>query len=159
MGVNALARFDRDVLSHPHADTVVLMMGINDIGWPDSILAPNEQAPSAEDIIDGYKQLIARAHLHGMRIIGATLTPFEDTFKGTPLEGYYNTNKEKKRQAVNEWIRSSGAFDGVIDFDAATRDPNRPAHIPAAFDSDDHLHPQDAGYKAMADSIDLTARP
>ena len=114
MGVNALARFDRDVLSHPHADTVVLMMGINDIGWPDSILAPNEQAPSAEDIIDGYKQLIARAHLHGMRIIGATLTPFEDTFKGTPLEGYYNTDKEKKRQAVNEWIRTSGAFDGVI---------------------------------------------
>jgi len=162
MGVNALARFDRDVLSHPHADTVILMMGINDIGWPDSILAPNEQAPSAEDIIDGYKQLIARAHLHGMRIIGATLTPFEDTFKGTPLEGYYNTDKEKKRQAVNEWIRSSGAFDGVIDFDAATRDPNHPAHIQAAFDSGDHLHPQDAGYKAMADSIDLkllTARP
>jgi len=162
MGVNALARFDRDVLSHPHADIVILMMGINDIGWPDSILAPNEQAPSAEDIIDGYKQLIARAHLHGMRIIGATLTPFEDTFKGTPLEGYYNTDKEKKRQAVNEWIRSSGAFDGVIDFDAATRDPNHPAHIQAAFDSGDHLHPQDAGYKAMADSIDLkllTARP
>ena len=162
MGVNALARFDRDVLSHPHADTVILMMGINDIGWPDSILAPNEQAPSAEDIIDGYKQLIARAHLHGMRIIGATLTPFEETFKGTPLEGYYNTDKEKKRQAVNEWIRSSGAFDGVIHFDAATRDPNHPAHIQAAFDSGDHLHPQDAGYKAMADSIDLTlltARP
>jgi lysophospholipase L1-like esterase len=155
MGVNALARFDRDVLSHPHADTVILMMGINDIGWPDSILAPHEQAPSADDIIDGYKQLIARAHLHGMRIIGATLTPFEDTFKGTPLEGYYNTDKEQKRQAVNQWIRSSGAFDGVIDFDAATRDPNHPAHIQAAFDSGDHLHPQDAGYKAMADSIDL----
>ena len=155
MGVNALARFDRDVLSVPHADTVVLMMGINDIGWPDSILAPHEAAPSADDIIDGYKQLIARAHLHGMRIIGATLTPFEDTFKGTPIEGYYNTDKEKKRQAVNEWIRSSGAFDGVIDFDAATRDPDHPAHILAKFDSGDHLHPQDDGYKAMADSIDL----
>jgi lysophospholipase L1-like esterase len=162
MGVNALARFDRDVLSLPHADTVVLMMGINDIGWPGCILAPHEPAPSADDIIDGYKQLIARAHIHGMRIIGATLTPFEDTFKGTPIEGYYNTDKEQKRQAVNQWIRSSGAFDGVIDFDAVARDPNRPAHILAAFDSGDHLHPQDDGYKAMADSIDLkllTAQP
>jgi hypothetical protein len=113
-------------------------------------------------LIRGYKQLIARAHLHGMRIIGATLTPFEDTFKGTVIEGYYNADKEQKRQAVNQWIRSSGAFDGVIDFDAATRDPNRPAHILAAFDSGDHLHPQDDGYKAMADSIDLkmlTAQP
>ena len=162
MGVNALARFDRDVLSHPHADTVILMMGINDIGWPDCILAPHEPAPSAEEIIDGYKQLIARAHLHGMRIIGATLTPFEDTFKGTPIEGYYNTDKEQKREAVNQWIRTSGAFDGVIDFDAVARDPNRPTHIQAAYDSGDHLHPQDAGYKAMADSIDLkmlTTRP
>ena len=155
MGVNALARFDRDVLSHPHADTVILMMGINDIGWPACILAPHEPAPSAEDVIDGYKQLIARAHLHGMRIIGATLTPFEDTFKGTPIEGYYNTDKEQKREAVNQWIRSSGAFDGVIDFDAMTRDPNRPTHILAAYDCGDHLHPNDAGYKAMADSVDL----
>jgi lysophospholipase L1-like esterase len=162
MGVNALARFDRDVLSHPHADTVILMMGINDIGWPDCLLAPHEQAPSADDIIEGYKQLIARAHLHGMRIISATLTPFEDTFKGKAFEGYYNTDKEQKRQAVNQWIRSSGAFDGVIDFDAVARDPNRPTHILAAFDSGDHLHPQDDGYKAMADSIDLkmlTTRP
>jgi lysophospholipase L1-like esterase len=162
MGVNALARFDRDVLSHPHVDTVILMMGINDIGWPDCLLAPHEPAPSADDIIGGYKQLIARAHMHGMRIIGATLTPFEDTFKGGPLEGYYNKDKEQKRQTVNQWIRTSGAFDGVIDFDAVTRDPNHPAHILPAFDSGDHLHPQDDGYKAMADSIDLkmlTARP
>jgi lysophospholipase L1-like esterase len=111
MGVNALARFDRDVLSLPHADTVILMLGINDIGWPDSPLAPHEQAPSADDIIEGYKQLIARAHLHGMRIIGATLTPFEDAFKGMQFEGYYNADKEQKRQTVNQWIRSSGAFD------------------------------------------------
>jgi lysophospholipase L1-like esterase len=162
MGVNALARFDRDVLSRPHADTVILMMGINDIGWPGCILAPRETEPSANDIIEGYKQLIARAHLHGMRIIGATLTPFEDTFKGNPIEGYYNADKEKIREAVNDWIRSGGAFDGVIDFDASTRDPNRPTHILAKFDSGDHLHPQDDGYKAMADSIDLkllTAQP
>ena len=156
MGDNALARFDRDVLSQPRADTVVLMMGINDIGWPDTILVPKgEPAPSAEDIIAGYKQLIARAHEHGMTIVGATLTPFEDTFHGNPLYGYYNEEKEAKREAVNQWIRTSGAFDGVIDFDAATRDPNNPKHISAEFDSGDHLHPQDVGYKAMADSIDL----
>ena len=109
MGDNALARFDRDVLSHPRADTVVLMMGINDFGWPDTLLVPEgEPAPSAEQVIAGYEQLIARAHAHGMRIIGATLTPFENTFQGTPLEGYYSEEKEAKRAAVNEWIRTSG---------------------------------------------------
>jgi lysophospholipase L1-like esterase len=156
MGDNALARFDRDVLSHPRADTVVLMMGINDIGWPGTLLVPQgESAPSADDIIAGYRQLIARAHARDMRIIGATLTPFEDTFRGNPLFGYYSEEKEAKRQAVNQWIRTSGAFDGVIDFDAVTRDPNNPRHIRAELDSGDHLHPQDTGYKAMADSIDL----
>ena len=155
MGVNALARFDRDVLRHRHADTVILMMGINDIGWPDSILEPIAPAPSADDVISGYKQLIARAHLHKMRIIGATLTPFEETFKGSPLEGYYNADKEKKRQAINKWIRESGAFDGVLDFDAVVRNPSRPSYIQAIYDAGDHLHPNDAGYKAMAESIDL----
>ena len=155
MGVNALARFDEDVLSHPHADTVVLMMGINDIGWPDSVLDPRAPAPSAEDIIDGYEQLIARAHDHGLRIIGATLTPFGVAFKGTPLEGYYNEDKEAKRVAVNEWIRNSGAFDGVIDFDAVVRDPSDPTRMLPAYDKGDNLHPNDAGYKAMAESIDL----
>ncbi len=111
MGDNALARFDRDVLSQPHADTVVLMMGINDIGWPDTILVPKgEPAPSAEDVIAGYEQLIARAHGQGLRIIGATLTPFEDTFHGNPLYGFYSEAKEAKRQAVNQWIRTSGAL-------------------------------------------------
>ena len=127
------------------------MMGINDIGWPDTILEPYAPPPSAEDIIAGYRQLIARAHLQGVRILGATLTPFEDT----QLEGYYNATKEQKRQAVNQWIRESGAFDGVLDFDAATRDPGRPSRLQAAYDSGDHLHPNDAGYKAMAEAIDL----
>jgi lysophospholipase L1-like esterase len=156
MGDNALARFDRDVLSEPRADTVILMMGINDIGWPDTLLVPEgEPAPSADDIIAGYKQLIDRAHAHDMVILGATLTPFEDTFRGNPLFGYYSEVKEAKRQAVNQWIRTSGAFDGVIDFDAMTRDPDNPRHIRAEFDSGDHLHPQDTGYEAMADGVDL----
>ena len=110
---------------------------------------------SADDIIAGYKQLIDRAHAHDMVILGATLTPFEDTFRGNPLFGYYDEAKEAKRQAVNQWIRTSGAFDGVIDFDAMTRDPDNPRHIQAEFDSGDHLHPQDTGYEAMADGVDL----
>ena len=154
MGTNALARFDDDVAAQPHASTVVLMMGINDIGWPGSPLAPHEDAPPADAIIEGYKQLIARAHLHGLRIIGATLTPFADTFKGLPFETYYNEQKEQEREAVNGFIRS-GAFDGVIDFDAVVRDPANPKHVQARFDSGDHLHPNDAGYAAMADAVDL----
>jgi lysophospholipase L1-like esterase len=155
MGVNALARFDRDVLSEPHADVVTLMMGINDIGWPGCALAPRDAEPTAEQIIVGYKQLIARAHAHGLRIVGVTLTPFEDAFKGTPFEGYYSPDKEKVRVAVNDWIRNGGAFDAVIDFDAVVRDPDHPARIQAAFDKGDHLHPNAAGYKAMAESVDL----
>jgi lysophospholipase L1-like esterase len=157
MGDNALARFDRDVLSQPHADTVVLMMGINDLGWPDTLLVPKgEAAPSADDVIAGYRQLIARAHDHNMRIIGATLTPFNDAFANfPPLHGYYAPEKEAKRQAVNAFIRS-GAFDGVIDFDATVKNPDKPTEIQAAFDSGDHLHPNDAGYKAMAEAIDLS---
>jgi lysophospholipase L1-like esterase len=156
MGDNALARFDRDVLSQPHADTVVLMMGINDIGWPDTVLVPKgERAPSADDIIAGYKQLIDRAHGHNMRIVGATLTPFDDAFANfPPLHGYFTKDKEPKRVAVNAFIRS-GAFDGVIDFDAMVKKPDKPTEIQTAFDCGDHLHPNDAGYKAMADGIDL----
>lgn len=156
LGVNALARFNDDVLAHPHVEAMVLMMGINDIGWPDSPLtASTEPAPSAEDIIAGYRQLIERAHMQGIRIFGATLTPFADTFAGGPLEGFYNEDKEAKRLAVNDWIRNGGAFDGVIDFDAVVRDPENPAHIRAEYDSGDHLHPNDAGYEAMANSVDL----
>jgi lysophospholipase L1-like esterase len=157
MGTNALSRFDRDALSVPGVETVVVMIGINDIGWPGGVLAPNDPPVSLNDLIVGYRQLIAQAHARNIRIIGATLTPFEDTFKvvNPALDYYYNTDTEKTRQAVNQWIRDSKEFDGVVDFDALARDPNRPTHIKADFDSGDHLHPNDAGYKAMADSIDL----
>src|ERR1700736_81795 len=157
MGVNALARFDRDALSIPGVETVVVMIGINDIGWPGGVLSPTDPPVSVDDLIMGYRQLIAQAHARNIRIIGATLTPFEDTFKGVnpPLDYYYSPEKEKTRQAVNKWIRESKEYDGVIDFDALARDPQRPSPIQAAFDSGDHLHPGDSGYKAMADSIDL----
>ena len=154
MGVNALARFDADVLSQPKADTVILMMGINDVGWPGSGLAAHDPEPTAEAIIEGYKQLIARAHAHGLRIIGATLTPFGDAFAGTPFEGYYTPEKEKIRVALNDFIRS-GAFDGVIDFDKVVVDPQKPGYSLPKYDKGDHLHPNAAGYQAMGGAIDL----
>ncbi|MCB1490601.1 MAG: SGNH/GDSL hydrolase family protein [Rhodobiaceae bacterium] len=155
MGVNALARFERDVLDKPYADTVILMMGINDIGWPGTNLAPTETPTTTDALLAGYKQLIARAHADGLKIIGATLTPFGDAFAGTPFEGYYDADKEAMRQALNDFIRNSGEFDGVIDFDKAVEDPANPGHILPAFDKGDHLHPNPAGYEAMAKSIDL----
>ncbi|MER9683834.1 SGNH/GDSL hydrolase family protein [Mesorhizobium sp. M0115] len=156
MGVNALARFDSDVLSHPQVSTVVLMMGINDIGWPgENAITPDDKEPTAEDIITGYKQLIARAHAHGVRIVAVTLTPFADTFKRLPTEGYYTPEKEKIRVAVNEWIRSGSGFDGVIDFDKVMEDPARPGYLRDDYDCGDNLHPNDAGYKVMAGAVDL----
>jgi lysophospholipase L1-like esterase len=155
MGTKALARFDRDVLSQPSVSHVVIMEGINDIGWPGTFLTPPEEPVTVEKLIAGYQQLIDRAHLHGIKVIGATLTPFESAFAGTPLQTYYNPEKEKMRQAVNDWIRQSGAYDGVIDFDVVIRDPQHPSRIRAEYDAGDHLHPNDAGYKAMGDAVDL----
>lgn len=154
MGVNALARFANDALVQPHARTIILLMGINDIGWPDTGLAPEDREPTAQQIIAGYKQLIVRAHMHGIRILGATLTPFEDAFKGGAFPGYYTPAKEQIREEVNRFIRS-GAFDGVIDFAKVVQNPADPKQIRADYDSGDHLHPNDAGYAAMADSVDL----
>ena len=150
-GPSALARLDRDVLSVPGVAFVIVMEGINDIGHSGSANLP-EQAVTAEDIIGGLQQIIARAHVHDLKVIGATLTPFE----GTIFDGYYTAAGEAKRQAVNRWIRDSGAFDGIIDFDAVVRDPGHPARVQPAFDHGDHLHPNDAGYAAMAKSIDLS---
>lgn len=150
-GVNALARFDRDVLSEPGVKYVIVLEGINDIGHPNSS-APASENVTAEEIIAGLKQLIARAHVHGLKVFGATLTPFE----GTVYSGYYTPEKEIKRKAVNEWIRTGKAFDGVIDFDNAIRDPSHPGRMLPGYDGGDHLHPSDAGYKAMGEAIDLT---
>lgn len=155
MGSNALARFDRDVLAQPGVASVIVLLGINDIGWRGTPLAPNGSAVTAEELIAGYRQLIERAHARGVRIVGATLTPFEGALQDTPMRGYHDADKERVRQAVNAWIRDSGAFDAVIDFDAITRDPARPTRFLPAYDSGDHLHPGDAGYRAMGDSIDL----
>jgi lysophospholipase L1-like esterase len=150
-GVNALARFDRDVLAQPGVQYVVVLEGINDLGHAGTS-APKSETVSAEDIIAGLEQMAQRAHGNGLKIFGATLTPFE----GTAFPGYFTPEKEVKRKAVNEWIRTGKAFDGFIDFDKAVRDPNHPDRMLAAYDSGDHLHPNDAGYKAMGDAVDLS---
>lgn len=155
MGVNALARLDRDVLTQPNVKAVILLIGINDIAWPGTAFAHQQVRPTAEAMIAGYRQFIALAHARNVRVIGATLTPFEDALSGTPLDDYYNPDKDALRQEINRWIRESGAFDGVVDFDRLLRDPEHPVRLAPTFDSGDHLHPGDAGNKAMADAIDL----
>jgi lysophospholipase L1-like esterase len=149
-GVSALARFDRDVLSQAGVKYVIVLEGINDLGHAGTS-APLSETVSAEDLIAGMKQMIERAHEHGIKVFGATVTPFE----GTSFAGYFTPEKEVKRKALNEFIRNGHAFDGVIDFEKALRDPANPDRILAAFDGGDHLHPGDAGYKAMGDAIDL----
>jgi lysophospholipase L1-like esterase len=149
-GDSALSRFDRDVLAQPGARYVIVLLGINDIGQPSSI-APASEAVTVDELIFGYRQLIARAHERGLRIFGATMTPFQ----GTVIPGYYTAANEAKRLAVNRWIRTGGEYDGVVDFDRAVRDPAQALRMLPAYDSGDHLHPNDAGMQAMADAIPL----
>jgi lysophospholipase L1-like esterase len=159
-GVNALARFDRDVLAQPGVVNLIVLEGINDIGWPHMRpklpdgTAPKEmpfvhEVVSAQELIIGLQQVIERAHEHGIRVFGATLTPYEGAED-------YSEDGEATRQAVNQWIRTSGAFDAVFDFDAAVRDPNHPSQFREGYHSGDHLHPSATGYKAMANAVDLT---
>ena len=144
VGTNALARLDRDVLVQSGARYVIVLAGINDIGLLGTA--------AADEIIAGHIQIIDRAHAMGLKVFGATLTPFQAFLPGL----YYTPDGEAKRQAINQWIRTSKAYDAVIDFDKALRDPSNPAKMRSAYDSGDNLHPNDAGYQAMADAIDLS---
>lgn len=144
-GVSALARLQRDVLSQPGATDVIMVEGINDIGNSDIGTGPHV---TAKDLEAGYRQIIDQAHAAGLRIYGGTLTPF----KGA---AYWSQEGERTRQKVNRWILTSGAFDGVVDFAAATANPDNPKVFAPQYDSGDHLHPNDAGYAAMADAINL----
>lgn len=152
-GENALARLDRDVLSLTGVTAVILFEGTNDIGQPDTkTQEPNpclSRTPvSADEIIAGYKQIIARADARGLKILGATILPYQG-FGGWTAQG------DAKRNLVNQWIRTSGAFAGVIDFDAALRDPSAPARLAPRYDSGDHLHPGPAGHEAMGNQVNL----
>jgi len=150
-GVSALARFDRDVLSMSGVKWLMIMEGINDIGGttgPPRGNAPPPTPVTPDDLITVMKQMIDRAHAHGIKVIGCTLTPYEGA-------GYYSEKGEEVRSAVNRWIRTGGAFDAVVDFDKATQDPANPKTFKTGYNISDHLHPNDAGYKAMADAIDV----
>jgi lysophospholipase L1-like esterase len=145
-GISALARFDRDVLSIAGVKWVILLEGINDINIRGRVDGPD--AVTSEDLIAGYRQIIERSHTHGIRVVGATLTPEE----GVPT---MSERGEQIRQTVNQWIRTSGLFDAVVDFDAVIRDSSRPIRVRPEFDPGDHIHPNDTGNQAMADAFDL----
>lgn len=156
LGQSGVRRFDRDVIQQAGVKYVILALGVNDILFPGSFIDASN-AVTAQMIIDGNRQLIARAHKRGIRAIGATIPPFEHAlFRNPPFDQFYSAEKEKVRSAVNEWIRHGGEFDGVIDFDAVVRDPERPTEILPAFDSGDHLHVNDAGNLAQANAIPLS---
>jgi lysophospholipase L1-like esterase len=147
VGPSILSRFDRDALNKPGVSWVLLLSGGNDISAARVLATPKDEV-SAQQIIDGMKMLIARAHQKGVKIWGATLTPKAGS-------KFYYAEGETKRQAINAWIRTAGAFDAFVDFDQVTRDPDHPDRLLPAFDGGDHVHPNDAGYKAMGAAIDL----
>jgi lysophospholipase L1-like esterase len=156
-GENALARLDRDVLALPGVDTLILLEGVNDLGlayghitgrMAEVIHQIERDRINADDIILAYRQIIARAHDRGIRVIGATILPYKGSF-------YWSPEGEAARQAVNRFIRTGGAFDGVVDFDAAVRDPADPAAIRDGLHSGDHLHGSDEGYRLMAEAVPL----
>jgi lysophospholipase L1-like esterase len=148
-GPSALSRFDRDVLAQSGVRVVIVRIGINDIGFPGT-LASEDEAVDRGALADGYRQLVARARARGVRVIGATLSPFE----GADLAPeYYSPDKERLRQEVNAWLRDGAELDAVIDFDRVLGDPAHPSRLLPAYDSGDHLHPNDAGYAAMAGAV------
>jgi len=153
LGPNALARFDRDVLAPAAVRWIIVFEGVNDLGGlaREGEVSPAQHAALVERVLAAYQQIIARAHAHGLRVIGATITPYVGS-------SYYHPGplSEADRQAVNRWIRTLGNFDAVIDFDSVVRDPQHPDQLLPAYDCGDHLHPSPAGYKAMGDAIPLT---
>ena len=147
-GPNALSRFDSDLLAPSGVKFVILLESINDIGNAYNPTGAHDIVTAA-DLITGFTQFAARAHAHGIKVFGATITPYTGA-------GYSSPAGEAVRQTVNQWIRTNTLFDGVVDFDKATRDPANPAVFSSTVDSGDHLHPGDAGFHTMANAIDLT---
>ena len=157
LGQAGLTRFERDVLEQPGVKYVLVCLGVNDILFPAFPFTPLTEVVTSEDIVAGYRQLIARAHKKGIRVIGTTIPPFDGaTFVGAGLDlALYTPEREKTRHAFNEWIRHSGKFDAVVDFDEAVRDPARPTQLLPAYAASDHLHVTDEGNVAQGNAIPL----
>jgi lysophospholipase L1-like esterase len=154
LGQAGLARFERDVLAQSGVRYVIVALGVNDILFLGSF-TPVTESVSPESLISGNRQLIALAHKKGIRVIGTTIPPFENSTFDEPKISFYTPEKELVRQKVNVWIRKSAEFDGVVDFDAVLRDPSHPTRLLPSYDSGDHLHVNDAGNVAQANAIPL----
>ncbi|AHG65080.1 putative lipolytic enzyme [Advenella mimigardefordensis DPN7] len=153
MGEHALARLPQDVIDAPGVTTLVLFIGINDISWPGTAFAPKQSMPGLGSLQTEYRKVVAFAKSKGLRVIGVTLTPFRGALAGTPLDNYYNDQKDHLRVAVNAWIRGAGVFDAVIDADRLLQDPQDITKLDARYDSGDHLHPGPAGNAVLAQAI------
>jgi len=149
-GVSALARLDRDVFSVPGLSHIILLEGVNDLGMSGGMMGDNAPLVTSQELIAAYSQIVARARERRINIFCGTLLPFE----GTEYAGYYSEDKEKVREALNAWIRTSKTCDAVIDFDAAMRDSDHPRKLKADYDSGDHLHPNHAGARRMGEAVD-----
>lgn len=151
-GEAGLARFTRDVLDQPGVTTTIVRIGGNDIGLPGA-LVKDAKPVSAESLIEGYRKLVSLAHARGVRVIGTTISPSEGA---TLASNFYTPDKDAVRQKVNAWLREQREFDGIVDLDRVLRDPAHPSRLLPVYDSGDHVHPNDAGYAASADALDLS---
>jgi lysophospholipase L1-like esterase len=148
LGPNALGRIDRDVIAQSGVRYMMIYEGVNDIGT--AATDPATQSATADRLISAFTQMVTRVHRFGIATIGATITPFSG-----PGQTYSDPERERQRQRVNEWIRTSGVFDAVVDFDAAVRDPKNASQLAAAYNSGDYLHLNPEGYRVMAETVDL----
>lgn len=155
MGDNALDRLKKEVFQYSGVKTLIVLVGINDISWPGTAFAPKQQIPTFEALTQGYKRVVDEAHRQGIQVIGATLLPFSGALPNTPLDNYYQPNKDELRQRINHWIRTSHTFDGVLDLEQGLKDPKHPDRLNPIYDSGDHLHPNDRGNQQMANLVDL----
>ncbi|MDH2566232.1 SGNH/GDSL hydrolase family protein [Acinetobacter baumannii] len=155
MGDRVLKRLNSEIFQYSGVKTLIVLVGINDISWPGTAFAPKQQIPSFEALTQGYRRVVSEAHKHNIQVIGATLLPFSGALPNTPLDNYYQPNKDQLRQRINHWMRTSHTFDGVLDLDEGLKDPKHPNRLNPIYDSGDHLHPNDRGNQHMAELVDL----
>lgn len=155
MGDSALERLKKEVFQYSGVKTLIVLVGINDISWPGTAFAPKQPIPTFEALTQGYKRVVDEAHRQGIQVIGATLLPFSGALPNTPLDNYYQPNKDELRQRINHWMRTSHTFDDVLDLDQGLKDPKHPDRLNPIYDSGDHLHPNDRGNQQMANLVDV----